>query len=343
MRSSGGFPEAHPGHVAGDDGAGGFVEVPADVVGVGARRREQGVEQDIDVAHGKAVVLPDEVERVVGRAFHFRRTGFRELLRVAAHHAEGIDQQGPAAELAPAPGGDAPEFAARVYDDGRAPESPGGGRQQVEGDGGALAGARRRHGDGGAFQGPADQPGVAAGAPLAEQDAPAPGQTAQESSVEQPGPSVEVGFGAPPPVVAPEVLEAVDRDLEPQHEGDRESRRRHRDRCQLVAAETGEPGGQDREGGRRAHGTDDLHPDRRGADRRCRAVEPETDPGALLLASGRHVGQQHQNENAAEDREAEAGGAQALQQIGRPGGAGGEQQDSNGDRQEAQGFQAPSI
>ena len=317
--------------------------MPADVVGVGARRREQGVEQDVDVAHGKAVVLPDEVERVVGRAFRFRRTDFRELLPVAADHAEGIDQQGPAAQLAPAPGGDAPELAARVYGDGRAPEPPKIRRQQVEGDGGALAGARRRHGDGGAFQGPADQPGVAARAPLAEQDAPASGQTAQKPPVEQPGPSVEVGVGAPPPVVAPEVFEAVDRDLEPQHEGDRETGRRHGDRCQLIAAEMREPRGQDRDGGRRAHRTDDLHPDRRGADRRCRAVEPETEPDALLLASGRHVGQQHKGKNAAEDGEAEAGGAQALQQVGRPGGATGEQHGSNGDRQEAHGFQPPSM
>ena len=67
---------------------------------------------------------------------------------------------------------------------------------------GALAGAGRGHGDGGAFQGPADQLGVAAGTPLAEQDAPAFGEAAQKSSAEQLRPAVEIGLGPLPPVIA---------------------------------------------------------------------------------------------------------------------------------------------
>ena len=56
--------------------------------------------------------------------------GFLDLL-VLGHHPEGIDQQSPAAQLAPAPGGDAPELAARVDGDRGALEPPVAGRQQV--------------------------------------------------------------------------------------------------------------------------------------------------------------------------------------------------------------------
>ena len=81
-----------------------------------------------------------------------------ELLPVPLHHAEGIhEQDGPASHLAPPPGGDAPELAARVDDDGRAVEPPVFGREQVQRDGGALAGAGRGDGDGGALEGPADE------------------------------------------------------------------------------------------------------------------------------------------------------------------------------------------
>ena len=67
------LPGAHPGHVAGDDGAGRFVEVPAVLVAILPRRGEQRVEQDVDVAHREALVLADERERVVSRACHRRQ------------------------------------------------------------------------------------------------------------------------------------------------------------------------------------------------------------------------------------------------------------------------------
>ena len=131
---------------------------------------EQRVQEDVDVAHGEIFIVSNKVERVVGRAFNVRQMGFLDLL-VLGHHPEGIDQQNPAAQLTPAPGGDAPEFAARINSDRRSLESPVAGRQQVQGDESALADAGRGHGDGGAFQGPADQLGIAARTPLAEQDA----------------------------------------------------------------------------------------------------------------------------------------------------------------------------
>ena len=104
----------------------------AAVMRVRARRREQRVQEDIDVAHRDAL-LPDKVERVVEHAFDVRQMGFLDLL-VLGHHPEGIDQQSPAAQLAPAPGGDAPELAARVDGDRGALEPPVTGRQQVKGD-----------------------------------------------------------------------------------------------------------------------------------------------------------------------------------------------------------------
>ena len=67
----------------------------------------------------------------------------------------------------------------------------------------------------GAFQGPADQPGIAARAPLAEQDAPAFGEAAQKPSAEQFRPAVEIGLGALAAVAALKVFQAVDQDPEP--------------------------------------------------------------------------------------------------------------------------------
>ena len=104
----------------------------AGVMSIRTRRREQSVQEDIDVAHGEAVIVSNEVERVVEHAFDIRQVGFfLELLLVLGHHPEGIDQQCPAAQFAPAPCGDAPELAARVYGDRGALEPPVIGRQQV--------------------------------------------------------------------------------------------------------------------------------------------------------------------------------------------------------------------
>ena len=181
------------------------------------------------------------------------------------------------------------------------------GRQQVKGDEGALADAGRGHGDGGTFQGPADQLGVAARAPLAEQDAPAFGEAAQKPSAEQLRPAVEIGLGALAAVAALKVFEAVDQDFEPQHEGNRETHGRHGDRCQLITAELRDPSGEFPEGSYREHGPEDLHPDRRGADHHCGPVQPEADPGALLLAAGGKVGQQRKSKNDAEYGDADIG------------------------------------
>ena len=137
--------EAHPRHVAGDDGAGGFVEMPAVFVSAGTGRCEQRVEQHVDVAHGEALVLADERQRVVGRGPHVRQMARREPFPVALRHAEGVEEQHAAAELA-----------ARVYGDRGPVETTISGREQIEGDDGALARARRGHGDGGAFERPAD-------------------------------------------------------------------------------------------------------------------------------------------------------------------------------------------
>ena len=88
---------------------------------------------------------------------------------------------------------------------------------------------------------PADQLGVAARAPLAEQDAPAFGQAAQKPSAEQLRLAIKIGLGPLPPVAALQVFEAVDQDLEPQHERNREARWRHGDQGQFIAAQTREP------------------------------------------------------------------------------------------------------
>ena len=212
--------------------------MPAAVMRVRARRREQGIEQHVDVAHGEAFIVSNKVERVVERASDIRQVGFfLELFLVLGHHPEGIDQQNPAAQLAPAPGGDAPELAARINGHGRSLEPPVAGRQQVEGDEGALADAGRGHGDGRAFQGPTDQLGVSARAPLAEQDAPAFGEAAQKPSAEQLRPAVKIGLGPLPPVIAMKVLKAVDNDFEPKNERNREARWRHGDQGQFIAAQ----------------------------------------------------------------------------------------------------------
>ena len=75
----------------------------ADVMSIGTRRREQSVQEDIDVAHSEAVFFPDKVERVVEHAFDIRQMGFfLKLFLVPGRHTEGIDQQSPAAQLTPA-------------------------------------------------------------------------------------------------------------------------------------------------------------------------------------------------------------------------------------------------
>ena len=68
----------------------------AGVMSIRTRRREQSVQEDIDVAHGEAVIVSNEVERVVEHAFGIRQMCcFLKLLLVPGHHSEGIDQQMP--------------------------------------------------------------------------------------------------------------------------------------------------------------------------------------------------------------------------------------------------------
>ena len=205
-----------------------------------ARRRQQGIEQHVDIAHRLALVLTDKVEGVVGRACHIRKVGLGKLLPVSFDHAEGIEQQHAAAQLPAPPRGDAPKLAARVNGDGRSLEPPVVGRQQVKRDGGALADAGRRHGDGRTFQGPADQLGVAAGAPLAEQDALAFGETAHEALAEQARAAVEIGFGTLAAAVGMEVFQAADQNFGQQHERHHEPRQRHGDQRHPKAVQSPE-------------------------------------------------------------------------------------------------------
>ena len=52
----------------------------AGVMSIRTRRREQSVQEDIDVAHGEAVIVSNKVERVVEHAVGIRQMGFLELL-----------------------------------------------------------------------------------------------------------------------------------------------------------------------------------------------------------------------------------------------------------------------
>ena len=252
--------------------------MPAVFVGAGTGRGEQSVEQHVDVAHREPLVLADERERVEAGAGDVRQVALRKVLLVLRRHPEGIEQKHAPAELSPAPGGDAPELTARVDDDGGAVEPAVFGREQVEGDGGALAGTRRRHGDGGALEGPADQPRVGSPAPLAEQDAPALREPAHEAAVQQHRPAVEVGVGAPAAIAAAEMLDAVERRLEPEHRQQHRGGRRHDQHHQTESVEGLEPRHGGAERGGVLQGPDGAGPERGQRHREPRPVEPEAEP-----------------------------------------------------------------
>ena len=63
--------------------------------------------------------------------------------------------------------------------------------------------------------------------PLAEQDAAALREAAQEAAPEQARPAVEIGLGAPPPVSALQMPEAGERHLQPEHDEQGDGRARH--------------------------------------------------------------------------------------------------------------------
>ena len=261
----------------------------AALVRIRARRGEQGVEQDVDVAHREPVIVADEVERVVGCAFDVRQVALRKPFLVPGRDAEGIDQDGASAELAPPAGGDAPEFAARVDGDGRSVEAAIVGRQQVQRNESALARARRGDGDRGPLQGPADQRRIRAPAPLAEQDAPAPGETAQEAAPQQIRPAVQVGPGTPAPLAAGEMSEPGECRLEPEQGHQNDGGRRHRQHDQSEPVEPVQPinDGAERVGVlQRPH---DPVPERGGADTETRAIETEAEPECRAVAARRHM------------------------------------------------------
>ena len=235
------LPEPHPGHIARDDGAGRLVEVPAVLVGAGTGRGEQGVEQDVDVADGVALVLADERQRVEGGAGDIRQVAVLVVLPVLGHHAEGIEEEHAAAHLPATPRGDAPELAARIDDHRGSVEPALVRREEVERDGGALSGAGRRDGDGRALEGPADERRVPPRAPLAEQDPPSSRQAAHGGPVQERGPAVEVGRGASAPIAAAEVLDAVDRRLAPEHGRHHDGDRRDDEHDQPESLERLEP------------------------------------------------------------------------------------------------------
>ena len=322
--------EAHPGHVSGDDGAGGLVEVPAVLGRARTRRGQQGVEQHVDVAHREALVLADERERVVGGADHLRHQAPPEILPVLPDHAEGVDEHGPPAHLAAAARGDAIELAARIDGDGGAVEAAALGREQVEGDEGALPGAGRGDGDGRALEGPADQGRVPPLAPLAEQDAPALGQLAHGAPVQKRGPAVEVGLRAPAALAAGGLLDHLDCRPAPEQGQHRDGcdREHQHDQPELFQPQQPVQGGVgplDLPDG--AH---DAGPERRGGDREARAVEPEADPASGALASGRVVGRERRR-----GRERESGGGDVVRPVAggepdRPASACGEQEGADG-------------
>ena len=299
--------EAHPGDVSGDDGAGGLVEVPAVLGRARTGRRHQGVEQHVDVAHREALVLADERERVVGDAGHIRQVARVEILPVLPHHAEGIDQHGPPAHVAAAARGDAPELAARVDGDGGAVEAAALGREQVERDEGALSCARRGDGDGRALEGPADQGRVLPFTPLAEQDAPAPGQLAHGAPVQQRGPAVEVGLRAPAALAAAGLPEQMESRPAPEQCQHRDGRYREHQHDQPGPFQPKQPV----QGGvgplDLPEGAYDAGPERRDGNREARAVEPEADPASGALASARVVGCERRR-----SRERETGDGQVV-------------------------------
>ena len=310
-------------------GAGGLVEVPTVLGRARTGRGQQGVEQHVDVAHRETLVLADERERVVGDAGHVRQVAPAEVLPVLPHHAEGIDQHGPPAHVAAAARGDAIQLAARVDGDGGAVEAAALGREQVEGDEGALSGAGRGDGDGRALEGPADQGRVPSLAPLAEQDAPALCQLAHGAPVQQRGPAVEVGLRAPAALTAADLLHHVESRPAPEQGQHRDGRYREHQHDQPGPLEPQKPvqgsvGPLDL-----PQGAYDAAPERSHRNRETRAVEPEADPASGARPVGREVGHERRR-----DRERETGGGQVAGPVAgrepdRPSSACGEQEGAN--------------
>ena len=186
----------------------------------------------------------------------------------------------------------------------------------------------RGDGDGGAFEGPANQRRLAPRAPLAEQDTVALRQAAQEAAPEQARPAVQIGLGAPPPVAAPEMPEAGERHLAPEHGEQRDGRARHDDRHQPHPVESFQPGQDGAERTGILQGPHDAGPEGASGDRERPAVEPEAEPEGRVLAVGRHVGEERRPE-----AEAESDGGRVLRPVSgdqprRPGAGGGEKNEA---------------
>ena len=269
-------------------------------------------------------------ERVVSEERHVRQVAPPEILPVLLHHAEGIDQHGAPAHLAAPPRGNAPELAARVDGDGGALEAAALGREQVERDERALAGAGRGDGDGRALEGPGDQPVVPARPRLSEQDPPSLRQPAHGAAVKQRGPAVQVGPGAPAPLAAAGILDHVDRRPAPEQGQHHDGGYREHRQDQPGPIERKEPVQGLIRPAELLHGTHDAGPERRHRDGQARAVNAEADPVSGALAVGHEEGHQRRR-----GRERETGGGDVVRPVAggepdRPASACGEQEGADG-------------
>ena len=206
-----------------------------------------------------------------------------------------------------------------------------------------LPASRRGDGDGGAFEGPADEPCVATGAPLAEQDTAAFGQSSQEAAPEKPRMAVEVGLGALPPVSALQMPEAGERHLQPEHAEQGDGRSRHDEHDQPQTVQRPEPGHDGAERGRalkRPHG---AGPERGGGHRERPAVEPEAQPQRGVLAVGHHVGRERRRHGKAETGGGDIHGPISGDRPRRPGAAGREQEGAEPRSHDSHGQFLPSV
>ena len=146
-------------------------------------RRQQGVEQDVDVADGGRLVVADEVERVVAGGFGVRQVqGLAELRLMVDDDAERL--------------------ALGIDEHGRAGPAPAAGRQVVEGDFRALARAWRSDGEGASLHVPGDQGRGSSRIALSEQDAAASGELPHVGRAEEASLAVEVRPGGFPAFAA---------------------------------------------------------------------------------------------------------------------------------------------